>query len=115
MIAARKGLRGLKGFCPVVLRDDRDLVDAHSEFRVIYNSKTYYLSSSQAVTAFHSDPAKYAPSARGCDVIQQAITGEEIEGSLDFAVWYKGRLYMFSSAETMDTFVSAPSSHATHD
>ena len=115
MIAARKGLRGLKGFCPVVLREDRDLVDAHSEYRVIYNSKTYYLSSSQAVTAFHSDPAKYAPAARGCDVIQQAVTGEEVEGSLDFAVWYKGRLYMFTSAETMDTFVSAPSSHATLD
>ncbi len=115
MIAARKGLRGLKGFCPVVLREDRDLIDAHSEYRVIYNSKTYYLSSSQAVTAFHSDPAKYAPAARGCDVIQQAVTGEEVEGSLDFAVWYKGRLYMFSSAETMDTFVSAPSSHATLD
>ena len=49
MIAARKGLRGLKGFCPVVLRDDRDLVDAHSQFRVIFNSKTYYLSSSEAV------------------------------------------------------------------
>ena len=115
MIAARKGLRGLKGFCPVVLREDRDLVDAHSQFRVIYNSKTYYLSSSQAVTAFHSDPAKYAPAARGSDVIHQAITGEEIEGTLDFAVWYKGRLYLFSSAETMDTFISAPSSHATLD
>ena len=115
MIAARKGLRGLKGFCPVVLRDDRDLVDAHSQFRVIFNSKTYYLSSSDAVSAFHADPAKYAPAARGCDVIQQAITGEELEGSLDFAVWYKGRLYLFTSAETMDTFVSSPSSHATLD
>ena len=115
MIAARKGLRGLKGFCPVVLRDDRDLIDAHSQFRVIFNSKTYYLSSSEAVSAFHSDPAKYAPAARGCDVIQQAISGEELEGSLDFAVWYKGRLYLFTSAETLDTFVSSPSSHATLD
>ena len=113
LIAARKGLRGLKGFCPVVLREDRDLVDAHSQFRAVYNSKTYYLSTSQAVAAFHSDPAKYAPAARGCDVIHLAITGEELEGTLDFAVWYKGRLYLFSSAETMDTFVSAPSSHAT--
>ena len=82
---------------------------------MIFNSKTYYLSSSEAVSAFHADPAKYAPAARGCDVIQQAITGEELEGSLDYAVWYKGRLYLFTSAETMDTFVSSPSSHATLD
>ena len=115
MIAARKGLRGLKGFCPVALRDHRDLVDAQSQFRVVYNEKTYYLSSSEAVSEFHSDPAKYAPAARGSDVIHLAITGEELEGSLDHAVWYKGRLYLFSSAETMETFVAAPSSHATLD
>jgi YHS domain-containing protein len=115
MIAARKGLRGLKGFCPVALRDHRDLVDAQSQFRVIYNEKTYYLCSSEAVSEFHSDPAKYAPAARGADVIHLAITGEEQEGTLDHAVWYKGRLYLFSSAETMETFVAAPSSHATLD
>lgn len=115
MIAARKGLRGLKGFCPVALRDHRDLVDAQSQFRVVYNDKTYYLSSSEAVSEFHSDPAKYAPAARGADVIHLAITGEELEGTLDHAVWYKGRLYLFSSAETMETFVAAPSSHATLD
>jgi len=115
MIAARKGLRGLKGFCPVALRDHRDLVDAQSQFRVIYNEKTYYLSSSEAVSEFHSDPAKYAPASRGADVIHLAITGEEQEGTLDHAVWYKGRLYLFSSAETMETFVAAPSSHATLD
>ncbi len=115
MIAAREGMSGLKGFCPVVLRDERNLVDAQSQYRAVYNSKTYYLSSSEAVTAFHADPGKYAPAARGNDVIQLAIAGEEIEGSLDYAVWYKGRLYMFSSAETMDTFVAAPSSHATLD
>lgn len=115
MIAARKGLKGLKGFCPVSLRDHRDLVDAQSQFRVVYNEKTYYLSSSDAVAEFHSDPAKYAPAARGCDVIHLAITGEEQEGSLDHAVWYKGRLYLFVSAETMETFVAAPSSHATLD
>ncbi|MFO1007030.1 MAG: hypothetical protein U0929_13805 [Planctomycetaceae bacterium] len=115
IIAARKGMTGLKGFCPVVLRDDRNLVDAQNQYRAVYNSKTYYLSSNEAVAAFHADPSKYAPAARGSDVILLATSGEEVEGSLDHAVWYKGRLYMFSSAETMDTFVSAPSSHATLD
>ncbi|RLS55730.1 MAG: hypothetical protein DWH91_08500 [Planctomycetota bacterium] len=115
MIAARKSLPGLKGFCPVALRDHRDLVDARSEFRVVYNNKTYYLGSSEAVQTFLGDPAKYAPASRGSDVIQLSVTGEESEGSLEHAVWYKGRLYMFTSAETMDTFVAAPSSHATLD
>ena len=115
IIASRKGMTGLKGFCPVMLRDDRNLVDAQNQYRAVYNSKTYYLSSNEAVAAFHADPSKYAPAARGCDVIMLATSGEEVDGSLDHAVWYKGRLYMFNSAETMDTFVSAPSSHATLD
>ena len=41
----------------------------------------------------------------------QALTGEELEGSLDHAAWFQGRLYLFASAETMETFVSAPGQH----
>lgn len=114
-IAARKDQKGLKGFCPVVLRDQRDLVDASEEFSVVYNGKSYHFSSTQAMAQFLEEPAKYAPAASGCDVIHLALTGEELEGSLDHAVWYKGRLYLFTSVETMDTFVAAPSSHAAKD
>jgi YHS domain-containing protein len=64
---------------------------------------------------FLAEPAKYAPAAGGCDVLHLALTGEELEGSLDHAVWYKGRLYLFADVETMETFVAAPSSHATND
>ena len=42
-IAAREGLTGLKGFCPVVLRDRRDLANARAEYTVIY-AGTQYLS-----------------------------------------------------------------------
>jgi len=114
-IAARKGLKGLKGFCPVVLRDDRDLVDSSAEYTVSYNGRDYALSSSEAKIKFLDDPAKYAPAAAGCDVIHLALTGERQEGSLEHAVWYKGRLYLFSGVETMETFVAAPSSHATDE
>lgn len=114
-IAARKDQKGLKGFCPVVLRDQRDLVDASEEFSVVFNGRSYHFSSREAMAQFLEEPVKYAPAARGCDVIHLALTGEELEGSLDHAVWYKGRLYLFASMETMDTFVAAPSSHAAKD
>jgi len=114
-IAARKDRKGLKGFCPVVLRDKRDLVDASPEFSVTFNGHEYFVSSAEARNQFLSDPGKYAPAAGGCDVIHLALTGEKLEGSLDHAVWYKGRLYLFAGVETMETFVAAPSSHATDD
>lgn len=113
LIASRKNLKGLKGFCPVVLRDERDLIDSSFEFMVSYNGHDYALSSAEARSKFLSDPAKYAPAEGGCDVIHLALTGEHQEGSLEHAVWYKGRLYLFNGIETMETFVAAPSSHAT--
>jgi len=114
-IAAREGLTGLKGFCPVTLRDHRDLVDSHEDHSAIFNGKRYQFATEDALEAFLDDPVKYAPATRGSDVIHLALTGEEKEGTLDYAVWYRGRLYLFASPETMETFVAAPSSHATND
>lgn len=113
LIRAREGRLGLKGFCAVALRDNRELLDSQEDFSALYNGKLYSFSSEPALEAFLQDPARYAPAARGNDVIHLALTGEELEGSLDHAVWYQGRLYLFNSVETMETFVAAPSSHAT--
>ncbi len=112
LIASRRGQPGFRGFCPVVLRDQRDLVDARPEFSSVYAGKRYYFSSAEALVTFESDQSRYVPAQSGADVIHLALTGEYVEGNIEHAVWYHGRLYMFTSAETMETFVSAPSSHA---
>jgi len=115
IIASRSELNGLKGFCPVMLRDHRDLVNVNEDFSAIFNGKRYEFSSEDALEIFLNDPSKYAPAAQGNDVIHLALTGDQDEGKLDHAVWYKGRLYLFNSAETMETFVAAPNSHATEE
>lgn len=114
MIASRSGQTGLKGFCPVKLRDSRDLVDANDNFAAIYNDKRYSFSDSEALQKFIAQPELYAPANQGVDIIHYSLTGEELEGTLDYAVWFKGRLYLFSSPETMETFVAAPHSHVTN-
>ena len=114
MIASRSGQTGLKGFCPVKLRDSRDLVDANDNFAAIYNDKKYSFSDSEALQKFIAQPEMYAPANQGVDIIHYSLTGEELEGTLDYAVWFKGRLYLFSSPETMETFVAAPHSHVTN-
>lgn len=112
-IHERRNQTGLKGFCPVMLRDHRELVDAQPEFAVEFNGETYYVSSAEAQATFSADPVKYAPAAGGSDVIHRDLTGEDLPGSLDYAVWYRGRLYMFATAETLETFVAAPAAHRT--
>jgi YHS domain-containing protein len=110
-IVSRDGT-GLKGFCPVTLRDERDLKDGRLAFAASYHGENYYLASAEAQAAFERNPAKYAPAAHGYDLALAAITGELREGSLDHAVWYRDRLYLFTSSESLKTFAAAPSAMA---
>lgn len=111
-IASRQGLNGFKGFCPVALKDHRELLDARPEFSAVYNGRRYFFSSAASQAMFESNPAEYAPAALGNDVVHLMLTGESRPGSLEHAVWFRSRLYMFATAETMETFVASPSIHA---
>ncbi len=37
---------------------------------------------------------------------------QAVEGSLDFALWYKDRLYLFCSPESLQAFSSNPTAYA---
>ena len=114
-LAERHGRKGLMGFCPVALRDERDLVEVHSEFISEYNGKTYYFSSAHARAVFDETPAKYAPAASGLDAVILSTTGEEREGTLEHASWYKGKLYLFSDDQRMNEFLTNPGQFAITD
>lgn len=111
LIAERGDLRGLKGFCPVALRDDRDLKNALPEHHSTFKGRTYYFSTADAKAAFDEHPKQYAPIAGGQDVVllKEKVTKE---GSLDHAVWFKDRLYLFTSQKSLEQFVAAPSEFA---
>ncbi|MCA9115434.1 MAG: hypothetical protein KDA79_10125 [Planctomycetaceae bacterium] len=104
-LAERKDQTGLKGFCPVELRDSRKLVDSQPEFSMTWQKRTYQFSTAEALEKFQKDPSRYAPVASGYDVIVLGHTGERIDGSLDNAIWYHDRLHLFSSRQTLETFV----------
>lgn len=111
-IAAREGLTGFKGFCPVMLRDYRELVDASREHSVIYQGRQFWFSSDAAKQAFLGNPALYMPAGGGIDPVVYHQSGQSVEGSLDNAVWYHGQLYLFSSQVTKAEFVASPRAHA---
>ena len=106
---------GLKGFCPVTLCDHRELADADARYATIYRDRTYTFSSSQALARFRENPSKYAPVVGGLDVVRLHATGHEVEGVLDHAAWYAGRLYLFSSADTLAIFTANPKAYPVSD
>jgi YHS domain-containing protein len=112
MIGERVGRRGLKGFCPVVLRDQRELVDDNPGYCSVYHGQRFCFSSSEAQARFDAAPQKYAPAAAGLDIVVKANSDQSVEGSLDFALWYKDRLYLFCSPESLQAFSSNPTAYA---
>ena len=108
MIAERGRQPGLKGFCPVELRENRRLRDASPQFHAKYLGHSYFFSSAAALEQFRHAPTRYLPVAAGDDVVRTAETGRATPGRLDFACWYNDRLYMFADAQSLETFSEAP-------
>jgi YHS domain-containing protein len=107
--------KGFKGFCPVVLKDERRLVEARPDFKSEFRGRTYTFSSLAARQAFEESPQKYVPAGGGQDVVRLAGGDAGVEGSLEHAAWYRGRLYLFSSAETRREFVESPAKFHKND
>lgn len=111
-IAERSELKGLKGFCPVALRDSRELVDARPQFQVAFNGRIYNLSSEEAKAKFETEPELYAPAAGGQDVVLASQKQTDSEGSLDHAVWFRNRLYLFTTQQSLIEFELTPAKFA---
>ena len=107
-ILARADQTGFKGFCPVALRDHRQLVDADQNIQAEFGLQTYTFSTQEARAAFEASPTRYAPVAGGTDVVMEATEGVQKPGKLDYALWYRERLYLFQSRETMAAFHQNP-------
>lgn len=105
LITARSHLNGFRGFCPVVLRDERELVDSDPQFTSTFEGREYAFSSTAAKQRFDAAPEKYAPVAGANDVILQGHLGRDTPGSIAHAVWYKNRLHMFANQDSMETFL----------
>ncbi|MCA8988753.1 MAG: hypothetical protein KDA78_13980 [Planctomycetaceae bacterium] len=108
LIAARGEATGFKGFCPVVLRNTLELVDASPIYQAEYEGQIYYFSSMEAKAQFEQDPLRFVPANNGLDLIQLVDDGVEVPGRLDYAVWYQDRLFLFATKSGMESFRASP-------
>jgi len=105
-IRQRSGLVGLRGFCPVTLREECRLADTRPEFHATWDGRSCFFASASAVEKFLAEPELYAPQAAGADVVVLVDEGEIQDGSLEHAVWYCDRLFLFTSKDSVRTFVA---------
>lgn len=110
-LASRPAMTGFKGFCPVTLRNKRKLVESSPDYQAERDGVVYQFASAEALAEFQIAPEKYVPARSGHDVVLTA-GGDEKDGSLDHAVWFRGKLYLFATAESRQTFVASPAKYA---
>jgi YHS domain-containing protein len=106
---------GLKGICPVTLRDERRVVEPKPELVSMHAGRRYEFATADAKAMFDANPDRYAPALGGRDVVLTAQGAEEAIGSLKFAGYYHGRLYLFQSDETYRAFYESPKRYGVGD
>ena len=100
--------RDFQQVCLVKFREERVFAPGLSEFTVEYHARHYRFSSAEAAEKFQTAPEQYVPTAGGLDIVAFGNNQEIVHGSLDFAVWYNNRLFLFSNHENIATFQGQP-------
>lgn len=96
------------GVCLVTLLEENRLVSGGAEYSMEYQSQQYRFSSEEALVKFRAAPHMYAPAAGGLDVVAVKNGKSIVKGSLNCALWYHRKLYLFSSAEHAEEFRRHP-------
>lgn len=107
-ISSDANFAGMKGICPVTLREERRVVTPRPGLTSDFQGRRYSFATPEAKAAFDADPEKYAPAFGGRDVVLTSAGAIEAVGSLKHAGFYRERLYLFQSEDTCKAFYDAP-------
>lgn len=107
---ARPMTPAFAGLCLPAVFETRSLVNGKPEFSVKYRGKLLYFSSPQQMQTFKTNPNKYWPTKDGACPVTLAEEGRIVEGQLQYAAMFRGQLWLTSTAEKMQRFVTLPAS-----
>lgn len=98
----------LEGFCPVTLCAEERWVSGNPAYCTMYQGHIFRFASLEALTTFVRNPANYIPVAMGEDIVLMADRNKRVEGDRKFGAWFQGRIFLFSSQETLNAFENRP-------
>lgn len=99
---------GLEGYCPVSVVTKESWIPGDTQFTSIHEGRVYRFTGEAEQRAFIANPDWYAPAFSGDDTVLASRQGRVVPGKRAFSAAYKSRLYLFSSSDTRNAFVSNP-------
>lgn len=104
---------GLDGYCPVTLVEHQRWQPGAADCTATYEGRQYRFAGPECRTAFLASPARFAPVAAGSDVVLAQDRGVRQPGQRALGVFYRNRVYLFASRESMRRFWNHPQRYAT--
>ncbi len=104
---------GLDGYCPVTLiersmvakNDPRAWLRGDMRWGAVHRGVTYLFTGPEEQKKFLASPDRYAPVLSGNDVVLAFDKGRLEPGRREFGMFSNGRIYLFTSAETLAKFI----------
>lgn len=100
------------GLCLPAVKETRSLIQGVPKHAVKYRGKLLFFSSDDYLKKFQADPSQYWPMQDGACPVQLLQNEEVIEGRLEYAALFRGKLWVMSSEQDMQTFVAKPAHFA---
>lgn len=98
----------LDGYCPVDLGKNERWSKGDPALAHTYQGMTFHFANAMQRECFLVDPERYVPAYSGSDAVLLIDGNRTVPGKVDFCVTYDGRLYTFSSAESLAKFRQQP-------
>lgn len=99
---------GLEGYCPVTLLSHWRWQHGEMRFATVYDNRTYFFASAREQAAFLESPQKFVPLFSGCDPYLAATSHRWVNGRRKHGIVYKGRIVLFATEESHDSFNRDP-------
>jgi YHS domain-containing protein/thiol-disulfide isomerase/thioredoxin len=103
---------GLEGYCPVLLCTEERWIPGNPAYYTMYRGHVFRFSSEEAMAEFIKTPALYAPVAMGEDIVLMVDRNKKVYGNRKFGAWFQGRVFLFSSQDSLDSFAARPEYYA---
>ncbi len=98
----------LAGYCPVALGEKEQWVRGNPQWSVVYAGHTFLLSGPEQQQRFMAATARYVPAFAGDDAVLAVDGNSHVAGKPQYSVFCDGKVYLFSTAETLARFHQNP-------
>ena len=98
----------LAGYCAVQLGDEEQWVRGDPRWSVVYAGRTFLLSGPEQQQRFLAAPAATSPPLPATTPSWRSTAMRSVAGKPEYSVFCGGKVYLFSSAETLAQFHQNP-------